>query len=151
MSAFTDMFGNLVRRQQSSGGEMRLGAGVVGHTTRVALSAVVIIGVLALVLERNTAVAIDGIVAVAAVAAYYLNGTWKFADKHPDAAALAGTSWPKAEAKVQPAIAPAPKAEPLPVETVRGEPLPVRDEEPVPVAAPLPQINGDATVPPTQH
>lgn len=146
MSAFTDMFGSLVRRQQSSGGELRLGAGVVGHTTRVALAAVLVIGVLAIILERNTALGIDGIVAVAAVAAYYLNGTWKFADKHPDAAALAGTSWPKAEAKAQPAIAPGPKVEPVQV-----EPLPVHDEEPVPVAAPLPQINGDATVPPTQH
>ncbi len=141
MSAFTDMFGQLVRRQQASGGELRLGAGVVGHTTRVALVSVIIIGVLALILERNTAVAIDGIVAVAAVAAYYLNGTWKFADKHPDAAALAGTSWPKAEVKAQPVAAPVPKV----------EPLPLPEEEPLPVAAPSPQINGEASVQPTQH
>ena len=67
MSAFTDMFGQALRRQQASGGELRLGAGVVGHTTRVALCAVIVIGVLALILERNTAVAINGIVAVAVV------------------------------------------------------------------------------------
>jgi len=107
MSAFTDMFGQTLRRQQASGGELRLGAGVVGHTTRVALCAVIVIGVLALILERNTAVAINGIVAVAVVSAYYLQGTWKFADKHPDAAALAGSSWPKAENKTQPAVPPA--------------------------------------------
>ena len=73
MSAFTDMFGRAVRRQQADGGELRLGAGVVGHTTRVALCSVVIIGVLALILERNTAVAINGIVAVVVVTAYYLH------------------------------------------------------------------------------
>ena len=89
---------SLVRRQQASGGEFRLGAGVVGHSTRVVIVAIVVIGALALILEKNTAVAINGIIAVAAVAAYYLKGTWQFADKHPDAAALAGTSWPKAEA-----------------------------------------------------
>jgi len=141
MSAFTDMFGQAVRRQQANGCEIRLGSGVVGHTTRVALVAVVVIGVLALILERNTAVAINGIVAVAVVTAYYLHGTWKFADKHPDAAALAGTSWPKAEVKPQPVAAPATK----------GETPPLHDEKPLPVAAPLPQINGDATVKPTQH
>ena len=48
MSAFTEMFGQLVRRQQASGGEFRLGAGVVGHSTRVVIVAIVVIGALAL-------------------------------------------------------------------------------------------------------
>jgi hypothetical protein len=144
MSAFTDMFGQLLRRQQASGGEFRLGAGVVGHTTRVALLAVVVIGALALILERNTAVAINAIIAVAAVAAFYLHGTWKFADKHPDAAALAGTSWPKAEPKPQ--AAPAPKVEP--VQPAKVEPAPAAAEELPPHP---PQSNGDALGLPTQH
>lgn len=139
MSAFTDMFGQLVRRQQASGGEFRLGAGVVGHTTRVAIVAVVVIGALALILERNTAVAINGIIAVAAVAAYYLKGTWQFAEKHPDAAALAGTSWPKAESKPQPAQAP------------KIEPAPTRAEEPQAPAPAPPQGNGDASALPMEH
>jgi hypothetical protein len=135
MSAFTDMFGQLVRRQQASGGEFRLGAGVVGHTTRVAIVAVVVIGALALILERNTAVAINGIIAVAAIAAYYLKGTWEFAEKHPDAAALAGTSWPRAEPiKTQPATPQPPKVEPAPMHT-----------EELPAATPSPQENGDAS------
>jgi hypothetical protein len=140
MSAFTDMFGQLVRRQQASGGEFRLGAGVVGHTTRVVIVAIVVIGALALILEKNTAVAINGIIAVAAVAAYYLKGTWQFADKHPDAAALAGTSWPKAEPKAQPA------------QPSKVEPTPMHAEEP-PVAAPPPsaQTNGNDPALPTEH
>ena len=131
MAVFTEMFGNLVRRRQANGGEMRLGAGVVGHTTRVVLASVVAIGVLALILERDTPVAINAIIAIAGVTAYYLNGTWKFADKHPDAAALAGTSWPKAEAKSPSQPAQPPKVEPA---TMRaGNP---------PAATPSPQRNG---------
>ena len=143
MSAFTEMFGQLVRRQQASGGEFRLGAGVVGHSTRVVIVAIVVIGALALILEKNTAVAINGIIAVAAVTAYYLKGTWQFADKHPDAAALAGTSWPKAEvAKAQPTTPPPWKV----------EPEPKRAEEP-PVTTPLPsaQTNGEVSALPTEH
>lgn len=143
MSAFTDMFGQLVRRQQTSGGELRLGAGVVGHTTRVAIVAVVVIGALALILEKNTAVAINGIIAVAAVTAYYLKGTWDFAEKHPDAAALAGTSWPKAETtKAQPATPQPPKVGPAPMRA---------EGPPIIVQSPAAQANGNASAPLTQH
>src|SRR5262249_20298173 len=100
----------------------------------------VVMGALALILEKNTAVAINGIIAVAAVTAFYLNGTWKFADKHPDAAALAGTSWPKAEPKAQPQSGSV---------GTKTEPAPVKAEEPV--APPSPQGNGDGSAIPTQH
>lgn len=144
MSAFTDMFGQLLRRQQASGGAFRLGAGVVGHTTHVTIAAVLVIGALALILERNTAVAIDAIIAVAAVTAFYLHGTWSFADKHPDAAALAGTSWPKAEPKAE---ARAQAAPPL-----KTEPAPMKADEPAAAVSPPATTmgNGDGSAP-TPH
>ena len=143
MSAFTDMFGQLVRRQQASGGEFRLGAGVVGHSTRVVIVAIVVIGALALILEKNTAVAINGIIAVAAVAVYYLKGTWQFADRHPDAAALAGTSWPKAEVA---------KAQPTTPSPSKVEPAPMRAEEPPVTTPPLSaQTNDEASALPMEH
>ncbi len=94
MAIFGDRLNQLLRRPQS-GDQVRLGAGVVGHTSYVVIAAIIVIGIVALTLANNTAVCIDVVLVLGGIVAYYLNGTWKFADKHPDAAAIGGTAWPK--------------------------------------------------------
>jgi hypothetical protein len=72
---------------------IRLGAGVVYLTTAAFIAACAAIGGVCWALSRDPwfALAVTAIVAVLGIV--FFLGTWRFADKHPDQAALGGTSW----------------------------------------------------------
>lgn len=75
--------------------QVKLGGGVVAFTAGVAIAFFAVVGGVSWALSASPGYAL-GIAAIsAAVAVYFLTGTWRFADKHPDQAALGGASWLK--------------------------------------------------------
>jgi hypothetical protein len=104
-------------------GRIRIGGGVVINTTYAFLALCAAAGVVAWGLNRTPsfAVAVMGILAVALV--IFLLGTWRFADRHPDQAALGGSSWLKFR-QLQMEAKGAPDLVPLPSTTDPKKPLP---------------------------
>jgi hypothetical protein len=92
---------------------VRIGGGVVINTTYAILGVCTAAGVIAWGLNAAPIFALGIITILAAVLVVYLLGTWRFADKHPDQAALGGSSWLRfrqmqLESKGNPEIAPLP-------------------------------------------
>lgn len=103
--------------------QVKLGAGVVYFTTAAFIAFCAAIGGISWALSKDPYLALAVVVIVAIVGVIYLLGTWRFADKHPDQAALGGTSWLRLrelqiEAKDQPQLVPQPPStdprQPLP-------------------------------------
>ena len=121
------MWDYLLHRVFGIGGEnsagVRLGAGVVYLTTAAFIAFCAAVGGVSWALSRDPyfALAVVGLLAVVII--IFFLGTWKFADKHPDQAALGGSWWFKLrelqiEAKGKPAI------DALPATTDPLQPLP---------------------------
>jgi hypothetical protein len=71
----------------------KLGGGVVAFTAYVVIAFCTAAGGISWALSHDPYLAL-GVVAVAAlVVVYFLKGTWTFADKHPDQAAIGGSWW----------------------------------------------------------
>src|SRR5712691_5321175 len=88
-------------------GQVRLGAGVVYLTTAAFIAFCAAVGGISWALSKDPYLALAIVTVMAVVGIVFLFGTWRFADKHPDQAALGGSSWLKfrqmqLEAKGQP-------------------------------------------------
>jgi len=91
--------------------QIRLGAGVVYLTTTAFVAACAAIGGVCWALSRDPWFALGAAAILAVVVIFFFLGTWRFADKHPDQAALGGTYWLRfreleIEAKGRPASQP---------------------------------------------
>lgn len=73
----------------------RWGGGVVTNTTAAVVAAFIAIATAAWALAAHPIIAVCVIGCVLVLAVLYLLGTWRFADKHPDLAALGGTEYLK--------------------------------------------------------
>lgn len=71
---------------------VRLGRGVVGNSTYIAIGAFAAISVVSMSFT-NPWFSICSIIIVLIFATYLIRGTWIFADKHPDLAMLGDTEW----------------------------------------------------------
>lgn len=69
---------------------IRFARGVVGNTTYAMCAGLLAIGIAAFALRGSPPMAIAVIVIIGLLLAWYLHGTWKFADKHPELALLGG-------------------------------------------------------------
>ncbi len=87
----------LLHRLFGIGGEgperVRIGAGVVGHTTYAVLAVCAAISAASFALSGHPeyALAVTGVIALVAV--IFFLGTWIFAHLHPDQAAMGGSEW----------------------------------------------------------
>lgn len=73
----------------------KLGGGVVAHTTWAVMALCGTVGGIAWALSHEPFLAIAAMALICTVVIVFLFGTWKFADKHPDQAALGGAYWYK--------------------------------------------------------
>jgi amino acid transporter len=121
------MWDYIVHRLFGIGGEggaqVRLGAGVVNLTTTAFIAFCVAAAGISWALSRDPYLALAVVGVMAFVGLVYFVGTWIFADKHPDQAALGGSWWLKfrelqIEAKGQPDL------QVLPPSTDPLQPLP---------------------------
>jgi hypothetical protein len=76
-----------------STGQIRFGAGVVALTTSAVITFCAAAGGVAWALSKDPYLALAVVGIMAAVVVTFFLGTWRFADKHPDQAALGGTSY----------------------------------------------------------
>jgi hypothetical protein len=87
----------LLHRIFGVGGEpperVRVGAGVVGHTTYALIGGCVAIGGICWALSHTPEYALGVAAIVAVLLVIFLLGTWFFANKHPDQAAMGGSEW----------------------------------------------------------
>jgi hypothetical protein len=81
--------------QENRPDQVRLGSGVVITTAAVVVAAGVSITGIAWALSAAPSYGAVVIAMFLLVVVIFLLGTWRFADKHPDQAALGGTSWLK--------------------------------------------------------
>lgn len=102
----------------------KMGGGVMAFTAWVTITFCGAAGGIAWALSHDPYFALGAIAITGAVVAFFLHGTWKFADKHPDQAALGGAWWYKFReiqmaAKGQPELPPSPSisdpTKPLPI------------------------------------
>ena len=75
--------------------KVKLGAGVVYLTTAAVIAFFVAVGGICWALSNSALIALGVVAILAVVLAVFLVGTWTFADKHPDQAALGGSWWLK--------------------------------------------------------
>jgi len=73
--------------------QVRLGAGVVGHTTYAIISVCVVIGGIAWAMRDAPLYAIFMALIIAAILLVFLIGTWRFAKGFPDQAVMGGSEW----------------------------------------------------------
>ncbi|MGB7077062.1 MAG: hypothetical protein WBD53_07725 [Xanthobacteraceae bacterium] len=93
------------------------------NTTRAFLGLCAAAGVVAWGLSGAPLFAIAAVGILAVVLVVFLMGTWRFADRHPDQAALGGSSWLKFR-QLQMEAKDAPELVPLPPTTDPKQPLP---------------------------
>jgi hypothetical protein len=74
---------------------VRFGVGVVGHTTRVMLAVIAGAVAICFALADHAYFAFAVIILLIVLVVLYLLGTWHFAGKHPDQAAMGDTVWLK--------------------------------------------------------
>jgi hypothetical protein len=108
------MWEHLIHRIFGIGGEgatqLRFGAGVVYLTTAAFIAFCIASGGVAWALSKEPIFAVLMAAIMALLGMVFFLGTWRFADKHPDQAALGGSWWYKLralqmeEAKGQPPI-----------------------------------------------
>lgn len=72
---------------------VRIGAGVVGHTTYAILAVCAAASAIAWGLSGSPGHALGVIAILAGLACFYFLGTWIFAHRHPDQAAMGGSEW----------------------------------------------------------
>jgi hypothetical protein len=72
---------------------VRAGAGVVRNTTYVILALWVAAAPIIWALSPNPLIAIGAIAIFALVTIIYFIGTWRFAERNPDQAAMGGSEW----------------------------------------------------------
>lgn len=91
------MWEYLLHRLFGIGGEgpehVRIGAGVVGHTTYAILAVCAAISAVSFALSGHPEYALAAIGVIALVAVIFFLGTWIFAHVHPDQAAMGGSEW----------------------------------------------------------
>ena len=75
--------------------QLRFGAGVVGHTARVIIALCAAGGAVGLALSGTPAIALQIISVISGVVVVFMLGTWWFAHKHPDLAAMGGADFRK--------------------------------------------------------
>src|SRR5215471_2381515 len=73
--------------------DVRFGAGVVGHTTYVILAICTASGIVAWALSEHPNVAFRIVALLSGLVVLFLVGTWWFAHRHPDQAAMGGSEW----------------------------------------------------------
>ena len=83
------------RNQENQPDQVRLGAGVVITTATVVVAAGASVTGITWALSATPAYGVTIVAMFLLVVVIFLMGTWRFADKHPDQAALGGTSWIK--------------------------------------------------------
>ena len=82
-------------KQEERPDQVRLGSGVVITTATVVVAAGVSITGIAWALSTAPSYGVAITAMFLIVVVIFLLGTWRFADRHPDQAALGGTSWLK--------------------------------------------------------
>jgi hypothetical protein len=105
---------------------VQIGGGVVINTTHAFLALCAAAGVIAWGLNGAPAFALALIGILAVILVIFLLGTWRFADRHPDQAALGGSSWLKFR-QLQMEAKDTPEIPPLPPTTDPKKPLPPTD------------------------
>lgn len=92
----------------------RLGGGVMAYTARVVIVFCGMAGAIALALSHAPFFALVAIAMLVGVVVFFLWGTWRFADRHPDQTALGGAYWYRLREmqlgqKGQPGLPPSPQ------------------------------------------